>query len=392
MRYRSLAALTAAWILIHPAWALAQPAAQPADGKPDLGANAALKYWQAFALLPTPDKDEKKLLEQWQTTPLNAAALKLIDRSSMSRLYLLRAAKLPRCDWSLNYEDGVDLVLPHLGKARMLASLTALHARHEFSERNWQAGADDVAALLELAYHLEADPPLIIQCLVGYALETVAIQTAAPYLPELKSVLPGPASAAIDRLQTGTKMPQMVLKEKQIGAEWFLRELKKAEQQKKGSWQEVWKRVLVPPSEGQPVDPALVKSATTFEQAVKRIEELLPMYDELAKLAALPPKEFDARYPEFIKKAKAGNPLAGYVLPAMDKVAPRERQIHAQREMFKAALAVVQGGPDKLKAFRDPYGDGPFEYKALEKGFELRSRLMVRGEPFTLTVGAAKKE
>ena len=29
-------------------------------------------------------------------------------------MYLHRGAKLPRCDWSLDYEDGVSLRLPHL--------------------------------------------------------------------------------------------------------------------------------------------------------------------------------------------------------------------------------------------------------------------------------------
>jgi len=386
MRCRHVAIVLTALALFQPARTLAQPA----GGKPDLGANAALKYWQAFGLLPTLDKEQQKLLENWQKAPLDAAALKLIDRSSMSRLYLHRAAKLPRCDWSLDYQDGIDLVMPHLGKARMLASLTALDARHAFTQSDWQAGSDNVIALLAMAHHLESEPVFIIQYLVGYAIEAVAIQTAAPYLPELKSVLPGPASTAIDRLRTGAKVPQMVLKEKQIGAEWFLGELKKAEQQKKGSWQEVWKRVLAPPAEGQPPDPNLVKSATTFEQAVKRIEDLLPLYDDLAKVAALPWKEFDAQYPEFVKKAKAASPLAGYVLPNVGHLMPAVRRTETQREMLLAALAVVQGGPDKLKAFRDPYGDGPFEYKALEKGFELRSKLMVRGEPFTLTVGMAK--
>ena len=56
----------------------------------------------------------------------------------------------------------------------------------------------------------------------------------------------------------------------------------------------------------------------------------------------------------------------------------------------RAALAIVQGGPDKLKDSKDPFGDGPFQYRALDKGFELKSKLLVKGQPLTLTVGAAK--
>jgi hypothetical protein len=370
---------------------LAELQKRAGEDNPQLAENAALKYWQAFALLPTLDKGQQKVLEQWQKAPFDAVALKLIDRSSKSRLYLQRAAKLPRCDWSLDYQDGIDLLLPHLGKARTLASLTALHARHEFEHGHWKTGAEDLTALLSLARHLEVDPPLIIQYLVGGAIETVAIQTAAPYLPELKSLLAQPASAALKGLGTGASLQQMVLKEKQIGAVWFIRELKKAEEQRQGSWQELWRHVFVP-AEGHREDADLVKSAKTFEQAVKMLEELLPWYDRLAKVSALPWKEFDATYPDFIKQAKAANPLSGYVLPNIGRLVPTERRIQTQRALFKAALAIVQGGPEKLKGSQDPYGDGPFEYRALDKGFELRSRLVVRGQPLTLTVGTGKKE
>src|SRR5438270_13424546 len=83
------------------------PAApQPPDAKPDLAANAALKYWEAFALMPALDKDQETLLAEWNKVPLDESARKLITASQKSRLYLYRGAKLRRCDWSLDYEDG----------------------------------------------------------------------------------------------------------------------------------------------------------------------------------------------------------------------------------------------------------------------------------------------
>jgi len=39
--------------------------AQSRDGKADLGANAALKYWSGFALLPSLDAEQEKLLSDW---------------------------------------------------------------------------------------------------------------------------------------------------------------------------------------------------------------------------------------------------------------------------------------------------------------------------------------
>ena len=66
-------------------------AAHGADGKPDPTANAAMKYWQAFALLPALDKDQEALLEEWHQAPLDGAALKLIEKSEQSRQYLFSA-------------------------------------------------------------------------------------------------------------------------------------------------------------------------------------------------------------------------------------------------------------------------------------------------------------
>src|SRR5947209_15755163 len=87
------------------------------DAKSELGTNAAMKYWQAFGLLPALNKEQEKLVHEWKTAPLDAAALKLIDESQGSREYLLRGAKLQHCDWSLDYDDGIFLRLPYLPKS-----------------------------------------------------------------------------------------------------------------------------------------------------------------------------------------------------------------------------------------------------------------------------------
>ena len=289
-----------------------------------------------------------------------------------------RGAKLPHCDWSLDYQDGPFLRLPYLPKARNLARLAALNARHEFEQGHWKAGAEDVTDLLKLARHLETPPMMIVQ-LLGFMVETTAIEAAAPYLPQLKPVLPEVVSAALDGLPARPTLPQMVLKEKQIGPEWLIQRLTEAEQQRKGSWQAAWKELFFAPNEkGEDQNRELTQSAGTFDQAIKMLEDLLPFFDELAKVTALPPKEFDVQYPEFVQRAKAANPLATFVLSSNLTIAS-ERRNQAQIAMFKAAIAVVQDGPDKLKDIKDPFGDGPFEYRALDKGFELKSKLLFKG-------------
>jgi hypothetical protein len=365
--------------------------AQVPVAQPDPAANAALKYWQAFALAPTLDNDQEKILEHWNNVPFDDAALELIDRSRASRESLRRGAKLPRCDWSLDYDEGVRLLLPHLQKSRKLASLAALHARHEFEQGHWHAGWEDVAALLKLGRHLEMEP-LFVQRWVGRAIESQGIEAAVPYLPELKSTLLQDKSGVLDEMPAATTLEQVVLKEKQVFLMSTLQQLKQAEQQKKDAWQPLWKGYFEGSSPSSAEDRNAIQSVKTFAQAVKMLEDLLPIYDELAKQATLPWKEFDARYPDFAKKAKTGNPLAEQILPLNEAMVATERRTQTRMALFKAALAVVQGGPERLKDIPDPFGDGPFAYRALDKGFELKSKLLYRGKPETLAVGQKTKD
>src|SRR5438128_9269142 len=116
-------------LVVSVTWRPATVAAQGLEAKSDLAANAAMQYWQAFSQLPTLDNDQEKLLADWSAAPLDAAAQKLIDSSKASLLYLRRGESLARCDWCLDYNDGMGLLLPHLGKSRELARFAALHAR-----------------------------------------------------------------------------------------------------------------------------------------------------------------------------------------------------------------------------------------------------------------------
>ena len=357
------------------------PAQTPAKGD----ANAALKYWTAFALMPTLNEEEGKLVQDWDKVPLDAAALKVIDQSKNSLVYLHRGAALAKCDWAPNYEDGMRLLLPHLAKARNLAQLAALRARHQFEQGNPRAGMADVIALLRFARHIETDPIMINQ-LVGYVIEGMATHAAAPHLPAAKATLADVATT-LDRLPAGPTVAQMLTQERENFHGWIIRELRAADQARPGSWKDVWAEVTgeVNREGGKPAE--AVRAVGSLDEAVKIVEGLNPVYTELIKLADRPWKEFEAGHAELLKKARAENPVAGAVLPAVDKVAATKRRADVRLALFKAAVAVVQGGPEKVKEHKDPFGDGPFEYKAVDGGFELKSKLIFKDQPVTLVVG-----
>ncbi|MGH7193387.1 MAG: hypothetical protein ACREJM_07605, partial [Candidatus Saccharimonadales bacterium] len=79
-----------------------------------LGANAALKYWQGFAALPTfSDAEAEKLHSHYLTMPLDAQARQTVDKADYSLKMMHYGAVLPDCDWGLAMEEGVEALLPY---------------------------------------------------------------------------------------------------------------------------------------------------------------------------------------------------------------------------------------------------------------------------------------
>src|ERR1700681_4914598 len=79
-----------------------------ADAPPAPGANAALKYWQAFAALPQVTEAEgQKLNAECLTMPLDAHAREVVTKAEYALQMLRYGAALPRCEWGIGYEEGV---------------------------------------------------------------------------------------------------------------------------------------------------------------------------------------------------------------------------------------------------------------------------------------------
>lgn len=359
---------------------LAPAQAQPRHLDRNRDANAALQYWQAITLMPALDKTQEKLVDEWYKAPLDTAAKKLIADCENSMLFLRRAAKLPQCDWALEYDDGISLLLPHIAKARTLSRLAALHARQAFESGNRAVAQEDAKSIMVMARHIGRDS-IMICILVRFAIEHTVVDLLAPYVPEL-NVPREKVLAEFAALPPGATLEESIHTEKRFMVEWLLKKLKDAEQTKNGSWRIVWKGVLDIPEASD-----AIKNIESLEKAVQMTEALLPLYDELAKLLALPNDGFDTQYAAFQERWKAANPLAAIFLPAVNKIRAAEQRNTARMEMLLAAFAVAQDGPDALKTIKDPFGKGPFAYEARGKGFELRSVLKFDNKPVTLSVG-----
>ena len=376
MRSFRIGVLTAAAMFLP----CAHVAAQQVAGQSELGPNAALQYWQAFAQMPALNDEQQKFLDEWSTVSLKDPAVeKLATEAHKSMMYLHRAARLKRCDWGLDYDDGISLLLLHLPKARDLARLTALHARYEMERGNTRALRDDAFGMMVLARHVGRDPAMIC-VLVRHLIEDMVVDLTSPYVPQLNAKY-ADSKAMFDSLPPSSSVLDTFDMEREYFLFWIVRKIKEDEKREPGAGLKLWKNLLG--EEG----PEALKRIQSIDEAIKLTEGVIPVYDELKTLVALPHAEFDARYPKFKQQNIKPDTLAAFLIPTIDDLLAKERRSQARMAMLLAAIAVAEGGPDQLKDIDDPFGDGPFEYRKLDAGFELKSQLKYEGQPVSLTVG-----
>jgi hypothetical protein len=330
--------------------------------------------------MPALSDEQQKILDEWNTVSLKDPAVeKLSADAHKSMMYLHRAARLERCDWGLDYDDGISLLLAHLPKARDLARLAALHARYELGRGNTRALRDDATAMMALARHVGRDP-IMICILVRVLIEGMVVDLVAPHVPQLKAKH-ADSEAMFESLPPSSSVLDTFSMERKYFLEWIVRKIKEEEKRDPGAGLKLWNNLLG--AEG----PEALKRIQSVDQAIKLTEDVIPVYDELKKIVALPHAEFEARYPNFKQQHLKPDTAAAFLIPQIDSLLAKERRSQARMAMLLAAIAVAEGGPDQLKNIDDPFGDRPFEYRKLDTGFELKSQLKYEGQPVTLTVG-----
>jgi hypothetical protein len=320
--------------------------APAAKDQPALHANAAIEYWNGFAALPVLDEQQQKLVVHWNTVPLDDAALKVIELSKASLVALQRGAQVQGCDWGNHYEDGPEMLMPHVAKARDLARLAGLRARSEFEQGNFRAGVDDVIAALVLARRVGADYPLI--CLmVQYAMELPIMELTANYLTKMDAPTLKHLASSLSALPPGGSLQKSVPGEKQWMIFWLSKELKEG---KERNWKDTFmKLTTADDKEGRATVQAALQAAgpLTPQWKAKLLGEFGAHYDELLKLLNLSPDQFMAQFPALHQKIKTSNPVAGLMVPALEKAYKRDLQARTQMALFGAALGAALEAADK---------------------------------------------
>jgi len=366
-----------------------------ADAPRDLGANAALKYWQAFAQLPKlTDAQEHKLNAEYLTMPLDAHAREIVTKADYALRMMHRAAALPRCDWGLDYEEGIELLLPHAQAARTLSTLACLRARIRFEDGQYADATEDIVDAMAVGRHVSTDGTLIT-VLVNYAVEYRTGETLALYLPKLNAEMIKSLKARLGALPlSGTPAKGLVPFEEQAGLDWLIRKIK--EQKDKESLlafvSTYCSRRGDSPEQSRERGRAFVEECGgTSDGVVKMAEETRPCYTLTAKMLELPLDQFEKEF-ELESSKRAGNPVFKTLFPSASSLRRSQARADVRRALLAAALDVQLEGPDALKNHPDPVTGGPFEMVAFEGGFELRSKFKPADDkPWALIVGRRGK-
>ena len=128
----------------------------------NLGDNAALVYWQAFAALPFLSNEQwlaqSKILTAPNNAPLDKQVEAMVQQAQPALEQLRRAATFDRVDWATQRQAGPETQMPHLSKAARLTDYAVLRARYEFAHGQAAEAVADLIATLRLARQVSADP------------------------------------------------------------------------------------------------------------------------------------------------------------------------------------------------------------------------------------------
>lgn len=388
-----------------------------------LAENAALQYWQAFAVMPEKlSKEEDDLVYGLDDAPslTSETAKSLIRRSEQALRYLHRGAKVRKCHWGFTQDDGIDALLrPHWQKARQLANLALLRARYHFEQNQAAAAWEDVISTMTLARHMAAEP-MSISILSGQALEEMAILVICQHSVQGRPEVLRAWARQFDGLPGPARFVEAFQMEKELHLRMFAKSIKNdphsaytyaaitlrmrraGEETLHASksfkpflllHEAVVDRLGLKQTVEEQTDREVARAVSKLFLEPEGLDPVIQaagrLWDEAAEIVKVPMDQVDNAYTKYRKKVDAASVLARALAPdSVDKLRRAEARGELRRAMFKAALAVAADGPDRLKHFKDPFGDGPFEYRKTQGGFELRSKLKDhKGEPVKLVVG-----
>lgn len=347
--------------------------------------NAALKYWQAFSTFPDisdelNDKIKFACTDAGLAEDVDEELVELLSKAKYSLRMLDRGAAIESCDWGADMRaDGAETLLPHLGKARQLAMLALIRARHAFEQGDTDQALKDIADVSTLARHTSHDST-IVGLFVGYAIDWTTVRLLVRYLPTIDA---DQLLRTMERRHSAPKMsamPDAIGQEEQF-LEWGIAMLRVEDENQLLKFCSI---LTTSPEQRK----EMLAAVGDRQKCLDHLIALKPLYTVMRRVLELPAEEF-AVEKEKLNEQLQGNPAGLYLAPSIEAMFKAASVNTCRIALLDAAVAIHVKGRGSLASHPDPFGDGPFEYTKLsETSFRLESKLQHAGDgPVSLTVG-----
>jgi hypothetical protein len=177
-----------------------------AQQRVNLGENAALRYWSAFAQMQDSDitgeqaRELNLILEG--TAPYSDLKYRgLVDKNKPALTTMIRGTALPNCDWGLDYQLGPETPIDFVRKALALGRLNVLYSLHLLQTGDHDGAVHALAAGLRFS-HDTANGGTLFASLVAKHLLTdhLRVITFALQMGKLSKTQRAALRDAIDQL------------------------------------------------------------------------------------------------------------------------------------------------------------------------------------------------
>ncbi|MCP3903703.1 MAG: hypothetical protein GY715_08725, partial [Planctomycetes bacterium] len=150
-----------------------------AGANPD-SRNGATWYWRAIDRLDRIDRRDWEIIDRYRADPSAGPTNELravLARSGPMLELFRRGTRQPYADFDLDWSQGFELRLPHLGRLRKITRVAQADALVHLADGNGAGAAMRIASIYGLADHFESDR-IMISSLLGRAIFDTAEETA----------------------------------------------------------------------------------------------------------------------------------------------------------------------------------------------------------------------